>query len=120
MKIINVSESVWICQDKNYYLVNSVCVNLGSELLFIDTGINSIVANKFRKEMQKINNLKKGILTITRANNDHFLGLEAFLDLPVVVSDKFMKSLIIRIFQSILNQILIIGLENELNKFTKE
>lgn len=91
MKIINVSESVWICQDSNYYLVNSVCVNLGSELLFIDTGINSAVANKFRKEMHRIFNMKKAILTFTHANNDHFLGLEAFLDLPVIASDKFMK-----------------------------
>ncbi|MHA2247093.1 MAG: MBL fold metallo-hydrolase [Candidatus Hodarchaeales archaeon] len=90
MKIINVSESVWICQDSNYYMVNSVCVNLGSELLFIDTGINPDIANKFRKEMHKTFQKKKAILTITHANNDHFLGLEAFMDLPVIVSDKFM------------------------------
>jgi glyoxylase-like metal-dependent hydrolase (beta-lactamase superfamily II) len=92
MKIINVSESVWICQNSDYYSVNSVCVSLGSELLFIDTGIDSSVASKFRKEMHKIFKLKKAILTITHANADHFLGLEAFLDLPVIVSDKFMRS----------------------------
>ena len=91
MKFINVSESVWICQNSKYYLVNSVCVNLGSELLFVDTGINSTVARKFRKKMHKVFNQEKAILTFTHANNDHFLGLEAFLDIPIIVTDKFMK-----------------------------
>jgi len=91
MKIIKVSESVWICQDSDYYLVNSVCVNLGSELLFIDTGINPTVASKFRKEMHKEYNIEKAILTFTHANNDHFLGLEAFLDIPIIASEKFMS-----------------------------
>ncbi len=107
MKFINVSESVWICQDSQYYLVNSVCVNLGSELLFVDTGINSLVAQKFRKKMHKVFNQEKAILTLTHANNDHFIGLEAFMDLPVIVSDKFMlpfhnrvKSMEIKKFKS--------------------
>ncbi|MHA2139441.1 MAG: MBL fold metallo-hydrolase [Candidatus Hodarchaeales archaeon] len=91
MKFINVSKSVWICQDSQYYLVNSVCVNLGSELLFVDTGINSIIAQKFRKKMHKAYNQKKAILTFTHANNDHFMGLEAFLDIPIIVTNKFMK-----------------------------
>jgi glyoxylase-like metal-dependent hydrolase (beta-lactamase superfamily II) len=91
MKFIKVSESVWIFQDSNYYLVNSVCVNLGSELLFVDTGLNSTVAHKFRNEMHRVFNQEKVILTITHANNDHFLGLEAFLDIPIIVTDKFMR-----------------------------
>ena len=90
MDIIKVSDSIRVFQDKNYYLVTSICVNLGSELLFIDTGINPEVAENFRKTRHKEFNLKKASLTITHANNDHFMGLEAFMDLPIVVSDKFM------------------------------
>ena len=91
MNIIEVSESVKVFQDNNYYLVNSVCVNLGNELLFVDTGINPVVAAKFRKEMQKEFNQMRASLTITHANGDHYMGLEAFMDLPIVVPDKFME-----------------------------
>ena len=61
------------------------------ELLFVDTGINSTVARKFRKKMHKVFNQEKAILTITHANSDHFMGLEAFLDIPIIVTEKFMK-----------------------------
>ncbi len=91
MKIIEASESVRVFQDNNYYLVNSVCVNLGNELLFVDTGINPAVAAKFREEMQKEFNQMRASLTITHANSDHYMGLEAFMDLPIIVPDKFME-----------------------------
>jgi len=91
MNIIKVSDSIRVFQDSNYYLVTSICVNLDSELLFIDTGIDSKVAGKFRSKMHKEFKQRKASLTITHANNDHFMGLEAFMDLPIVVSDKFMK-----------------------------
>ncbi|MHA2292451.1 MAG: MBL fold metallo-hydrolase [Candidatus Hodarchaeales archaeon] len=71
-------------------MVNNVCVNLGSELLFIDTGTNPKDANKFRNEMQKIFSPEKVILTFTHANNDHFMGVEAFLDCSIIATDKFM------------------------------
>ncbi|MHA2363032.1 MAG: MBL fold metallo-hydrolase [Candidatus Hodarchaeales archaeon] len=90
MKIIKVSESVYFIQDSNYYLVNSICVSLGSELLFIDTGFSPEVAKKFRNKMHEHFKLDKAVLTITHANNDHFMGLEAFLDIPIIVSEKFL------------------------------
>ena len=66
-------------------------MNLGSELLFIDTGIDSLIARTFRKKMHNEFNQEKAILTITHANSDHFMGLEAFLDIPIIVTDKFRK-----------------------------
>ena len=91
MNIIKATDSIRVFQDSSYYLVNSICVNLDSELLFIDTGMNPTVANKFRSKMHQEFQQRKGSLTITHANSDHYMGLEAFMDLPIVVSDKFMK-----------------------------
>jgi glyoxylase-like metal-dependent hydrolase (beta-lactamase superfamily II) len=96
MKIINVSDSVSVCQDERYYLVNSICINLEAELVFVDTGIEPIITRKFRNSMQKLYKQDKACLIITHANNDHFMGLKAFLDLPIIVSDKFMDPFNIR------------------------
>ena len=90
--MIKVSDSIRVFQDNSYYLVNSICIDLGSELLFIDTGIDSTVAKKFRAKMHQEFGRRKASLTITHANGDHYMGLEAFMDLPIVVSDKFMKA----------------------------
>ena len=85
MNIIKVSDSIRVFQDNNYYLVNSICIDLGSELLFIDTGIDSTVAKKFRAKMYQEFGKRKASLTITHANNDHFMGLEAFWIYPLLL-----------------------------------
>jgi len=91
MEIKEVSNNVYICQDTGYYLVNACCINLKSHLLFIDTGQNNKIGKKFRKRMEELFGKKESFLTITHANYDHFMGLKAFLDLQVIVSDEFMK-----------------------------
>jgi glyoxylase-like metal-dependent hydrolase (beta-lactamase superfamily II) len=90
LKIIKISDSVRVYQDSSYYLVNSICINLGSELLFIDTGLTTEVAKKFREEMHNTFKIKKAILVITHADGDHYMGLEPFFDIPIFVTEKFM------------------------------
>jgi glyoxylase-like metal-dependent hydrolase (beta-lactamase superfamily II) len=64
---------------------------LGSELLFIDTCSTAEVAEKFREEMHRTFNVEKASLLITHANGDHYMGMEAFFDIPIIVPEKFMK-----------------------------
>ncbi|MFW9991003.1 MAG: MBL fold metallo-hydrolase [Candidatus Odinarchaeota archaeon] len=89
MNLIEVTDSVVVCQDTSYYLVNMVCVHLGDELVFIDTSTKSKLANQFRRDMEEKYGTDKATLVITHANNDHFRAVNAFSDLPVVVSKLF-------------------------------
>ncbi|MFX0117308.1 MAG: MBL fold metallo-hydrolase [Candidatus Hodarchaeota archaeon] len=91
MNLSEVTDSVIVCQDPSYYQVNMVCVDLDSEMVFVDTCTKTKLANSFRKQMEKKFGGKKATLVITHANADHFQGIDAFKDLPVVVSDPFLE-----------------------------
>ncbi|MFX1511703.1 MAG: MBL fold metallo-hydrolase [Promethearchaeota archaeon] len=101
MKIIKISDSVRVCQASSHHLVNSVCINLGSELLFIDTGVTAGGGKKFREEMHRTFNVEKASLIITHADRDHYVGMEAFFDIPIIVAEKFMERF--KIFVKLLN-----------------
>jgi len=89
VNLIEVTDSVIVCQDTSYYSVNMVCVNLENELVFIDTSTKTELAKQFRKEMERKFNTDKSTLVITHANNDHFIAVDAFSDISVVVSSFF-------------------------------
>jgi glyoxylase-like metal-dependent hydrolase (beta-lactamase superfamily II) len=91
VSLTDVTDSVIVCQDRSYYQVNMVCVDLDSELVFVDTCTKTQLASNFRKQMEGRFGDKKATLVITHANADHFRGIEAFKDLPVVVSDPFLE-----------------------------
>ncbi|MFQ5977754.1 MAG: MBL fold metallo-hydrolase [Candidatus Heimdallarchaeota archaeon] len=91
MDLVELADSVIVCQDRSYYQVNMVCINLTSELVFVDTCTKPPLAAKFRKTMEARFGEKKATLVITHANGDHFQAIDAFDDLPVVVSVPFLK-----------------------------
>jgi glyoxylase-like metal-dependent hydrolase (beta-lactamase superfamily II) len=93
MTIIELTPSIFIYQDDNYYLVNSCCVILNSELLFIDTGLNDVVAKKFVAEMRKRTNIKTMKLVLTHAHGDHINGIQPFESCQIIVSKHFPSSL---------------------------
>ena len=66
---------------------NIVCISLESELIFVDTGLNTIVAADFRTEMEKKYRKKASTLLLTHAHIDHFLGMKAFSDCTVVAAE---------------------------------
>lgn len=66
---------------------NIVCISLEDELIFIDTGLNTIVANDFRKQMEQKYQKKASMLLITHAHIDHFLGMKAFSDCTIVAAE---------------------------------
>lgn len=91
MDLVEVADSVIVCQDRSYYQVNMVCIDLDSELVFIDTCTKTPLATKFRKTMETRFGEKKASVVITHANGDHFQAIDAFDDLPVVISAPFLK-----------------------------
>ncbi|MHA2297849.1 MAG: MBL fold metallo-hydrolase [Candidatus Hodarchaeales archaeon] len=91
MNLIELTNSVMVCQDISYYQVNMVCVHLESELVFVDTCTNTKLASEFRKNMEEKFGKKKATLVITHANGDHFQAIQAFDGIPVVVSEPFIE-----------------------------
>jgi glyoxylase-like metal-dependent hydrolase (beta-lactamase superfamily II) len=93
MTIIELTPSVYIHQDDSYYLVNSCCVILDSELIFIDTGLNDDVAEEFVSKMKNKTGIKDIKLVITHAHGDHISGIKPFEGCHIIVSKYFPASL---------------------------
>jgi len=93
MTIIELTPSIFIYQDDNYYLVNSCCVILNSELIFIDTGLNDAVAKKFVYNMKNRTDMKDIKLVLTHAHGDHISGMKPFERCQIIVSKYFRASL---------------------------
>lgn len=84
IKYFDVSKSAVMV--KHDYGANITCFALDGGLYFIDTGLNTELAAKFRKEMEKKFNKKTAALILTHAHIDHFLGMGAFSDVKVVAA----------------------------------
>ncbi|NHJ84419.1 MAG: MBL fold metallo-hydrolase [Asgard group archaeon] len=67
---------------------NSSCIALANELVFIDAGLNTTTAAKFRKAMEEKFQLKTSTLLCTHGHIDHFLGLGAFADVKVIAAEQ--------------------------------
>ncbi len=77
-----ISNSVIFSQ--NDWGSNSVCIALEKELFFIDTGLNTERAAKFRKAMETKFNRKASTLFLTHGHIDHLLAMDAYSDLQVI------------------------------------
>ena len=66
---------------------NLTCIALEDELIFVDTGLNTIIAQEFRKKMEKKHGRKATTLILTHGHIDHFLGLGAFSDCKIIAAD---------------------------------
>lgn len=82
MSYEEISKSVVFAQ--NDWGSNSVCIALEKELYFIDTGLNTSRATKFRKAMETKFNRKASTLILTHGHVDHILAMNAYSDLEVV------------------------------------
>jgi glyoxylase-like metal-dependent hydrolase (beta-lactamase superfamily II) len=82
-----------MCQDSSYYKVTSACINLGSELIFIDACMTPKAAEDFLRAMKQKFNQDKVRVILTHAHMDHFAGLPSFEEYPIIVSANFIESL---------------------------
>lgn len=85
MSYQEISKSVILFQ--NNWGSNLACIALEDELLFIDTGLNTTNATKFRKAMEEKFQRKTSTLILTHGHIDHFLGMAAFKDVNVVAPE---------------------------------
>lgn len=65
---------------------NLTCLRHGDGLVFVDAGLSTAVAARFRADMERRFSLKARALVLTHAHLDHVLGMGAFADVPVVAA----------------------------------
>jgi glyoxylase-like metal-dependent hydrolase (beta-lactamase superfamily II) len=82
MSYKEISKSVIFTQ--NDWGSNSACIALENELFFIDCGLNTSRATKFRKTMEEKFDRKASTLILTHGHIDHLLAMDAYSDLEVV------------------------------------
>lgn len=73
---------------ENKYGCNLTCLALEDELIFVDTGLNTEFAKRFRKNMEDEFRLEASTLLVTHAHMDHVLGMDAFSDCEVIAARK--------------------------------
>ena len=66
---------------------NIICIALDNELFFIDSGLNTIIAKDFRREMEKKYERKASTLVLTHGHLDHLLGMDAFSDCRIIAAE---------------------------------
>jgi glyoxylase-like metal-dependent hydrolase (beta-lactamase superfamily II) len=84
-KYVDVSPSVVMAE--NQWGSNSTCVALPEGLVFVDAGLNTEAAGAFRAAMEKKFGKKTLALVLTHGHLDHFLGMGAFSDVPVIAAE---------------------------------
>jgi len=82
---IPVSKSVIMV--KHEYGSNLVCIAVENGLYFIDCGMSTELARRFRRDMEKKFNQKTQALLLTHAHIDQFLGMAAFSDVKVIAAE---------------------------------
>jgi cyclase len=66
---------------------NITCIALDDGLVFVDTGLSTSLARRFRQAMEKRFARPTQALALTHAHVDHILGMDAFADVPVVAAE---------------------------------
>ncbi|MFW9922853.1 MAG: MBL fold metallo-hydrolase [Candidatus Thorarchaeota archaeon] len=68
---------------------NITCVNMKDGLIFIDTGRNANETLKFRKDMEAKFSKETKFVILSHSHNDHYFGIAAFKDVPIIASKIF-------------------------------
>jgi glyoxylase-like metal-dependent hydrolase (beta-lactamase superfamily II) len=86
LNYVEVSPTVTILQNERPYGSNITCFALEDGLLFVDTSFFTEIAAKFRKDMEAKYGKKTKALLLSHGHTDHFFGMGAFDDVPVVAA----------------------------------
>jgi len=73
---------------ENIYGSNITCITHEDKLVFVDAGLNTEFATRFRKNMETKYGLKGRTLMITHAHMDHILGMGAFSDCEIIAASQ--------------------------------
>lgn len=86
LSYVDVSESVVMLENEKTRGSNIVCLATDDGLVFVDCGLFTDIAARFRKDMEGRFGKKAIALLLTHAHTDHFFGMGAFADVPVVAA----------------------------------
>ena len=65
---------------------NITCLRQGGGLVFVDAGLSTRLAARFRADMERRFGVPARALVLTHAHIDHVLGMAAFADVPVIAA----------------------------------
>lgn len=83
---IDVSPSVVMLENEKVNGSNITCLATDEGLVFVDCGLFTDIAAEFRKDMEARFDKETVALLLTHAHTDHFFGMGAFADVPVVAA----------------------------------
>jgi glyoxylase-like metal-dependent hydrolase (beta-lactamase superfamily II) len=83
----DVSESVVMLENDKEHGSNMTCLATDDGLLFVDCGLFTEIAAEFREAMETRFGKRTIALVLTHAHTDHFFGMGAFADVPVVAAE---------------------------------
>ena len=72
---------------------NVVCIALDDRLVFVDAGRVVKQVKEFRSKMEKRFGKKTALLLLTHTHPDHYFGVDAFSDVPIVTTDSGVKAI---------------------------
>jgi glyoxylase-like metal-dependent hydrolase (beta-lactamase superfamily II) len=82
---VEVSDSVVMA--RHDHGANITCIALENGLYFIDVGLSTPLAAEFRRQMEKRFSATTAGLILTHLHIDHYLGMGAFSDVPVLAAE---------------------------------
>lgn len=83
---VDVSQSAVMLHNEKVHGSNMTCLATDEGLVFVDCGLFTDFAATFRKDMEERFGKKTIALFLTHAHTDHFFGMGAFADVPVVAA----------------------------------
>jgi glyoxylase-like metal-dependent hydrolase (beta-lactamase superfamily II) len=83
---VDVSESAVMLQNEKVHGSNITCLATDEGLVFVDCGLFTEIAAAFRRDMEARFEKKTIALFLTHGHTDHFFGMGAFGDVPVVAA----------------------------------
>jgi glyoxylase-like metal-dependent hydrolase (beta-lactamase superfamily II) len=86
LSYIDVSPSVVMLENEKVNGSNITCLSTDEGLLFVDCGLFTDIAAEFREDMEARFKKETVALFLTHAHTDHFFGMGAFADVPVVAA----------------------------------
>jgi len=86
LKTVDVSESVVMLENEKVHGSNVTCLASDDGLVFVDCGLFTDIAAEFRRDMEARFEQKTIALFLTHAHTDHFFGMGAFADVPVIAA----------------------------------
>jgi glyoxylase-like metal-dependent hydrolase (beta-lactamase superfamily II) len=86
LNYVEVSDSVILLQNDRLNGSNITCFALEDGLVFVDASLFTEIAARFRKDMEARFQKKTLALLLSHAHTDHFFGMGAFSDVPVVAA----------------------------------